>query len=102
MIRSAPRRLAAMTAHSPTAPSPTTATVSPGLTPALNAAWWPVHITSDSATGDFMTASERPLPGTLTSVASVNGARVRGVFEARVGALADGDGAGGRRRERTA
>ena len=58
MIRSAPRRLAAMTAHSPTAPSPTTATVSPCLTPALTAAWWPVHMTSDSVTSEANVASE--------------------------------------------
>ena len=52
MIRSAPRRRAASTAHRPTAPSPTTATVSPGLTRAQTAAWWPVPITSDSVSSD--------------------------------------------------
>ena len=44
MIRSAPSRWAASTAESPTAPSPTTATTMPGPTPALTAAWLPVHI----------------------------------------------------------
>ena len=44
MIRSAPRRLAASTADSPTAPSPITVTVVRGPTPALTAAWWPVPI----------------------------------------------------------
>ena len=75
MIRSAPRRLAAMIAHSPTAPSPTTATVMPGFTPALTAAWWPVHMTSESATSERIVASECPEPGTVTSVASANGTR---------------------------
>ncbi len=48
MIVVAPSRFAAMIAQSPTAPSPTTATESPGLTPAETAAWWPVPITSES------------------------------------------------------
>ena len=58
MIRSAPRRLDARTADSPTAPSPTTATVIPGPTPALTAAWWPVQATSERARTERITASE--------------------------------------------
>ena len=49
MTRSAPSCDAASTPHSPTAPSPTTATVMPGRTPAETAACQPVLITSDSA-----------------------------------------------------
>jgi len=41
-----------MMPHRPTAPSPTTATMSPDFTPALTAAWWPVHITSESASSE--------------------------------------------------
>ena len=52
MIRSAPSRLAASTPERPTAPSPTTATVSPGRTPAQTAAWWPVAITSESVSSE--------------------------------------------------
>ena len=52
MMRVAPSFLAPMTADSPTAPSPTTATVSPALTPALTAAWYPVHATSDRAVNE--------------------------------------------------
>ena len=51
-MRSAPRRAAARTPERPTAPSPTTATVLPRLTPALTAAWWPVPITSESASSE--------------------------------------------------
>jgi hypothetical protein len=61
--------LAAITAHRPTAPSPTTATVSPALTAALTAGWWPVHITSDRAS-EARVASQWPAPGTVTNVAS--------------------------------
>ena len=39
ITRSAPSRRAASTPHRPTAPSPTTATVLPGPTPAETAAW---------------------------------------------------------------
>src|SRR5205085_5112580 len=46
-IRSAPSRLAASTAESPTAPSPITVTVVRGLTPDLTAQWWPVGKTSE-------------------------------------------------------
>ena len=52
MMRSAPRRLAASTPERPTAPSPTTATVPPGLTSAQTAAWWPVDMTSESASSE--------------------------------------------------
>ena len=48
ITRSAPRRRAASTAHRPTAPSPTTATVPPGPTPQARAPWCPVPITSVS------------------------------------------------------
>src|SRR5829696_5479448 len=48
MISAAPSRLAAITPQSPTAPSPTTATVFPGATCAARAAWCPVPITSVS------------------------------------------------------
>lgn len=47
MIRSAPRRWAARIASSPTAPSPTTATVLPGPTSAATAANQPVPSTSE-------------------------------------------------------
>jgi hypothetical protein len=49
MTRSAPSSLAAMTPQSPTAPSPTTTAVSPGLTSAARAAYQPVPMTSDTA-----------------------------------------------------
>ena len=52
MIRSAPRRLAASTPERPTAPSPTTATVSPSLTSAQTAAWWPVAMTSERVSSE--------------------------------------------------
>ena len=57
MIRSAPRRRAAMTPQRPTAPSPTTATIFPGPTFAASAAWWPVPITSESVSSGGMSAS---------------------------------------------
>ncbi len=49
MIRSAPSSFAAITAHRPTAPSPTTTAVEPGVTWAASAAHQPVPITSDTA-----------------------------------------------------
>src|SRR3954453_13674655 len=49
MIRSAPSCLAASTAISPTAPSPTTATVLPGQASAATAPNQPVPSTSDAA-----------------------------------------------------
>ena len=48
ITRSAPSCAAASTPHSPTAPSPTTATVMPGATPAHEAACQPVLMTSES------------------------------------------------------
>jgi len=42
----------------PTAPSPTTATVRPGRTSALTAAWWPVDITSDNVSSEMSISSE--------------------------------------------
>ena len=69
MIRSAPSRLDANTADRPTAPSPTTATVSPRFTPALTAAWCPVDITSERVSSDRSTSSEWPVPGTGTRAA---------------------------------
>src|SRR3954467_1364563 len=74
MICSAPRRFAAMTPHSPTAPSPTTATESPGLPPATTAAWWPVPSTSDSVSSDGISASSSPT-GSAKSVPSAYGTR---------------------------
>ena len=74
-MRSAPSRLEARTAHRPTAPSPTIATVSPFFTPALTAAWCPVDITSDSASSDRSTASGCPDPGTGTRVLPASGTR---------------------------
>ncbi|HEX2086484.1 MAG TPA: hypothetical protein VHF89_12430 [Solirubrobacteraceae bacterium] len=74
MICSAPSRLAAMTAHSPTAPSPTTAARFPGATAATTAAWWPVPMTSDSVSSDGMSASSSPT-GSGYSVPSASGTR---------------------------
>ena len=74
-MRSAPSRREARTAHRPTAPSPTTATVSPFLTPAMTAAWCPVDITSDRASSDFSTVSGWPVPGTGTRVLPASGTR---------------------------
>src|SRR5918997_5280729 len=74
MICSAPSRLAAMTAHRPTAPSPTTAARLPGPTLATTAAWWPVPMTSDSVSSDGMSASSSPT-GSGYRVPSANGMR---------------------------
>src|SRR5207244_13308168 len=63
------------TTHDPTAPPTTTATKLPGLTPALTAAWWPVHITSESARNDRIISSECLVPGTGTSVLPARGTR---------------------------
>lgn len=49
VMRSAPISLAAITAHRPTAPSPTTTAVEPGLTSVASAAHQPVPITSETA-----------------------------------------------------
>jgi hypothetical protein len=74
MICSPPSRFAAITPQRPTAPSPTTATESPGPTLAATAAWWPVPITSDSVSSDGMSASSSPT-GSATSVPSACGTR---------------------------
>src|ERR1700704_2695136 len=47
-------RRAARIAHRPTAPSPITATMLPGFTPAHAAAWCPAPMTSDSASTERM------------------------------------------------
>ncbi|CAM5564356.1 hypothetical protein SCANM63S_09385 [Streptomyces canarius] len=65
MIRSAPFSFAAITPHSPTAPSPTTTAVEPGLTSAASAAYQPVPITSETASRPGQNSS----PGT-SSVAT--------------------------------
>src|SRR6478672_10130115 len=75
MILSAPSREEARMAQSPTAPSPITATTSPGLTPALTAAWWPVHMTSERLASERSVSPACPEPGTRTSVASAKGTR---------------------------
>lgn len=75
MIRSAPSCLAESTASSPTAPSPTTATVPPGRTSAQTAAWWPVDMTSERVSSEASIASEWPEPGTGTSAPSASGTR---------------------------
>jgi hypothetical protein len=75
MMCSAPSRCAASTADSPTAPSPTTATVSPLPTPALTVAWWPVDMTSLNASRDRSVSSECSDPGTGTSVLPASGTR---------------------------
>src|SRR5712691_1823878 len=74
MIRSAPRRFAAITPHRPTAPSPTTATVLPGPTSAATAAWWPVPITSERVRSDVISAWSLPT-GRAYSVPSAWGTR---------------------------
>ncbi len=59
--RSAPIWAAASTAQSPTAPSPTTTTVSPGFTPAETAQCQPVGRTSERVSSDgSIDASGRP------------------------------------------
>ena len=83
MICSAPRRLAAITPHSPTAPSPTTATESPGLTPATTAAWWPVPSTSERVSSDGISASSSPT-GSAYSVPSARGTRTASACAAPV------------------
>ena len=62
---------------SPTAPSPTTATVSPGPASAATAPNHPVPRTSEAASREATVASSsgRP-PGTTTSVPSACGTRV--------------------------
>ena len=74
MICSAPSRLAARTAHSPTAPSPITVTVVRGFTPAVTAQWCPVGNTSDSDSSDGSSAESSPT-GSVTSVPCACGTR---------------------------
>ena len=62
MMRSAPMRAAASTPSRPTAPSPTTATVEPGRTPAATAAWCPVGKTSERVRSDASIASSAGPP----------------------------------------
>ena len=66
-IRSAPSRLAARTADSLTAPSPSTVTVVRGPTPARTAQRWPVQNTSDKVSSDANRAESSPT-GSRTSV----------------------------------
>src|SRR6266513_2235396 len=73
-ICSAPSRFAAMTPHNPTAPSPTTATLFPGVTLAIIAAWCPVPITSESVSNDAISASSACAPSGKR-VPSANGIR---------------------------
>ena len=74
MMRDAPRRAAASTAQRPTAPSPTTTTVLPSVTPAETAAWWPVPITSASVSRLGMSSS-LGYSGVATSEPSACGTR---------------------------
>ena len=74
MICSAPSRLAASTAHSPTAPSPMTVTDVRGRTRAVTAPWWPVQNTSDSVSSEGISA-ESSATGSLTSVPWACGTR---------------------------
>ena len=67
MIGSAPSRLAARTADSPTAPSPITVTAVRGPTLAVRQAWWPTQNTSDSVSSDASSAESSPT-GSFTSV----------------------------------
>src|SRR6266852_5590187 len=63
-----------ITPHSPTAPSPTTATLLPGATFATRAAWWPVPMTSDSVSSEGISASSS-LTDRRNSVPSARGMR---------------------------
>ena len=74
-ICSAPSRLAASTADSPTAPSPITVTVDPRETPAVTAAWWPVQNTSDRVSSEGSSAESSPT-GSFTSVPWACGTRI--------------------------
>src|SRR3954464_12616022 len=78
MIRSAPICLADSTPISPTAPSPTTTTVEPGLTLAASAANQPVPSTSEVASRPGTTSSDGTPPGVGTSVPSACGTRRNG------------------------
>ena len=72
--RSAPIRDAASTPDRPTAPSPTTTTVSPCFTPAATAACQPVPMTSESASSEGTRASSGT-SGVATRVPSASGTR---------------------------
>src|SRR5438445_4013970 len=72
MIRFAPICFAESTPSSPTAPSPTTATVEPGLTFAASAANHPVPMTSDNVNRLGMRSSEG-ISDVATRVPSASG-----------------------------
>jgi hypothetical protein len=74
MIRSAPSWLAASTASSPTAPSPTTATVLGGPASAATAPNQPVPSTSEAASKLRIRSSEG-MSGVATRVPSARGTR---------------------------
>src|SRR5918995_227279 len=74
MIRSAPSCLAASTASSPTAPSPTTATILPGPASAAEAANQPVPSTSEAAS-KLGIRSSAGRSGGATNVPSASGTR---------------------------
>src|SRR5947207_10520312 len=76
MIRPAPICFAERTARRPTAPSPTTTAVTPGLTLAASAANQPVPMTSESVSRLGMRSSGGS-PGVATSVPSGSGTRSR-------------------------
>jgi len=80
MIRPAPSSLAAMTPHSPTAPSPTTATADLGVTSAAMAAHQPVLITSDRASRLGMCLGSGGA-GVATSVPSASGTRTASAWQ---------------------
>src|SRR4051812_8456787 len=75
MIRSAPSCFAASTARSPTAPSPTTATVLPGAASAATAANQPVPSTSEAARR-LGIRSSAGTSGVATSVPSASGTQI--------------------------
>src|SRR5260221_13821851 len=79
MIRLAPISLAESTPSRPTAPSPTTATVAPGLTFAASAANQPVPITSESAKRLGISSSDG-ISGVATRVPSASGTRRNGAW----------------------
>ena len=74
-IVSAPSWDAASTAHSPTAPSPTTATLLPGPTPAETAPCQPVLITSERASSEPIRSASGG-PGVASRVPSALGTRI--------------------------
>ncbi|CAM5495454.1 hypothetical protein SVIOM74S_03713 [Streptomyces violarus] len=69
-----------MTAHRPTAPSPTTTAVAPGLTPAALAAYQPVPITSDNVSRLGISSSVG-CSGTATRVPSARGTRTYSAWQ---------------------